>query len=245
MKYVFPIVAAAALALIAYFLNWDLILSLDFGVVWRYKGALWRGLELTFVITLVAGGLGLLCGILLAILSQSRLALLRWVVAGYVELFRNTPLLVQLFWIHFALPQLTGVGTTAFQSGLIAMTLQSSAYFCEIVRAGIEAIPRGYWDAAHALALPGRTTWTRVILPPAMRIIIPPLANLAISFFKATAILSILLVSEFMTVTTRVSNYAFKPIELFTFAALVYYILGTLMSRATMRLEVYLRKSDR
>ena len=245
MKHVFPIVVAAVLALVAYFLNWDLILSLEFGVVWQYKGALWRGLELTFVITIVAGGLGLLCGILLAILSQSRFALLRWVVAGYVELFRNTPLLVQLFWIHFALPQLTGINTTAFQSGLIAMSLQSSAYFCEIVRAGIEAIPRGYWDAAHALALPGRTTWTRVILPPAMRIIIPPLANLAISFFKATAILSILLVSEFMTVTTRVSNYAFKPIELFTFAAVVYYILGTLMSRATMRLEIYLRKSDR
>ena len=245
MKYAFPVALAVLLAVVAYLLNWELIRSLEFGVVWEYRAALWRGLELTFVITIVAGCLGLMCGVLLAILSQSRVALVRWVVAGYVELFRNTPLLVQLFWIHFALPQLTGVGTTAFQSGLIAMSLQSSAYFCEIVRAGIEAIPRGYWDAAHALALPGRTIWTRVVLPPAVRIIIPPLANLVISFFKATAILSILLVSEFMTVTTRVSNYAFKPIELFTFAALVYYVLGTLMSRATMRLEIYLRRSDR
>ena len=246
MKYVFWLTLAAALAVLGYhFLNWDFILALEFGVVWRYRGALWRGLELTFVITLVAGGLGLLFGTVLAILSQAAYRAVRWIVAAYVELFRNTPLLVQLFWIHFALPQMTGVNTTALQSALLAMALQSSAYFCEIVRAGIEAVPRGQWDAAHALALPGRTLWLRVILPPAVRIIIPPFANLMISFFKASAILSILLVSEFMTVTQRVSNYAFKPIELFTFAAIVYYILGSLMSRATMRLEIYLRKSDR
>ena len=245
MKYIFPLTIAALLAVIGYLLNWDLILSLDFGVVWKYKAALWKGLELTFFITIVAGSVGLMFGTVLAMLSQSYFGVIRWIVAAYVEVFRNTPLLVQLFWIHFALPQLTGVGTTALQSGLIAMALQSSAYFCEIVRAGIEAIPRGQWDAAHALALPGRTIWMRVILPPAVRIIIPPLANLMISFFKATALLSILVISEFMTVTTRVSNYAFKPIELFTFAAIVYYILGSLMSRATMRLEIYLRKSDR
>lgn len=245
MKFVVPLSILAVAAVLGFNLNWELIGALDFPVVWEYREVLAKGLRLTLWITAIATGLGLLFGTLLAVVSQSPFALLRWLVVAYVEIWRNTPLLVQLIWIHFALPLVTGITTTAFQSGVIAMTLQSSAYFTEIVRAGIEAIHKGQREAAYALGLPAWTRWTRVILPQAGRIVIPPLANLAISLFKATAILSILSISELMTVTTRISNVTFKPIELFTATAVIYLVLGYAMSRGTRRLEGALKASDR
>ena len=174
-----------------------------------------------------------------------RLLAVGWAVVVYVEIWRNTPLLVQLIWVHFALPLVTGLTTTALQSGLIAITLQSAAYFTEIVRAGIEAVPKGQWEASRALGLPRRTMWMSVILPQAGRIIIPPLANFAISLFKATAILTVLSINELMTVTTRISNVAFKPLELFTAAAVIYFVIGYAMSRGTLRLERVLQAANR
>ena len=243
-KYIFPISLAIFLAALAYKANWELIRALDFSVIWEFRAVFWKGLRLSLIITLVAGTLGVFFGILLAVISQSPIAPLRWIVAGYVEIWRNTPLLVQLFWLYFAVPMMTGFSMSVLATGFLAMTLQASAYFTEIVRAGIESIHRGQWDAAYALGLPAWTRWTRVILPPALRIMIPPMVNLTISFFKATAILSLLQVSEFMTVASRVSNHTFKPIEIFTFAALVYFVIGYAMSRATLRLEYFLQEKE-
>jgi polar amino acid transport system permease protein len=213
-------------SVLVYQLNWDFIRTMEFGSVWEYRYALTKGLGVTLFLTFVSGALGLFLGTLLAVLSQSPIAPMRWVVMAYVEIFRNTPLLVQLIWLHFAMPALTGINTTALESGVLAMVLQASAYFSEIVRGGIQNVTRGQWEAAYALGLPSWTVWSRVVLPPALRTMIPPLVNLTISFFKATAILSVLQVSELMTVTNRISTVTFRPVELFTFAALIYFILG-------------------
>ena len=235
----------SVVGVVAYFLNWDLLLSLDFSVVWEYREVLLRGLMLTLALTAWAAVLGLLFGTMLAIASQSPIAVLRWVVMAFVEIWRNTPLLVQLIWIHFALPLVTGINTTALQSGVIGITLQASAYFTEIVRGGIESVPKGQWEAAYSLALPSRIRWTKIILPPAIRTMIPPLVNLTISFFKGTAILSILHVSELMTVTNRISNVTFKPVELFSAIAVIYFVVGYLISKTTLRLEYFLQKRER
>ena len=244
-KYAFPIVAIALLGVLAYFLNWQLLLSLDFSVVWEYRVVLLKGLVVTLALTACAAIGGLLSGTILAIASQSNIAVLRWLVIAFVEIWRNTPLLVQLIWIHFALPLITGINTTAVESGVIGITLQAAAYFTEIVRAGIESVPKGQWEAAYSLALPSRIRWTRVILPPAIRTMIPPLVNLTISFFKGTAILSILHVSELMTVTNRISNVTFKPVELFSSIALLYFVVGIIMSKTTLKLEYFLQKRER
>ncbi len=243
-KYSFPIVVFVALGVLAYFLNWELILSLDFSVVWEYREVLLRGLLVTLGLTACAAFAGLTFGTMLAIASQSNIAPLRWLVIAFVEIWRNTPLLVQLIWIHFALPLVTGINTTALESGVIGITLQASAYFTEIVRAGIESVPKGQWEAAHSLALPARIRWTRVILPPAIRTMIPPLVNLTISFFKGTAILSILHVSELMTVTNRISNVTFKPVELFSAIAVIYFVVGIVLSKTTLKLEYFLQKRE-
>lgn len=244
-KYSFPVLVLLVLGVVAYFLNWKLLLSLDFSVVWEYREVLLRGLLVTLALTACAAVSGLVCGTILAIASQSNIAPLRWIVIAFVEIWRNTPLLVQLIWIHFALPLVTGINTTALESGVIGITLQAAAYFTEIVRAGIESVPKGQWEAAYSLALPARIRWTRVILPPAIRTMIPPLVNLTISFFKGTAILSILHVSELMTVTNRISNVTFKPVELFSSIAVIYFIVGIVLSKTTLRLEYFLQKRER
>ncbi len=244
-NYCVPFVLLMLAGAVAYFLNWDLLFSLDFSVVWEYRAVLLKGLLLTLMLTACAAVSGLISGTILAIASQSPYAAIRWTVTAFVEIWRNTPLLVQLIWIHFALPLATGINTTALQSGVLAITLQAAAYFTEIVRAGIESVPKGQWEAAYSLALPARIRWTRVILPPAIRTMIPPLVNLTISFFKGTAILSILHISELMTVTNRISNVTFKPVELFSAIAVIYFVVGYLMSKTTLRLEYFLQQRER
>lgn len=238
------------LAVIAVFglwaVDWNIVLNFDFIGLWRFRVALLNGLLTTLGLTVAAALFGILFGTLLAIASQLPIAPVRWMVIAYVELFRNTPIIVQLIWIHFALPLLTGISTPAVISGLIAIVLQASAYFSEIVRGGIQSIPRGYWDASDALGIPIRTRWTHVILPPAFRLMIPPLANMTISFLKASSILSVLQIGELMTVATRISNTTFRPVEILTVIAVIYFVFGFLISQSTHQLETaFARRGDR
>jgi polar amino acid transport system permease protein len=239
--------AVVALAVVGILraVDWEYIRALDFRVVWEYRTTLLRGYGVTLAFTAAGTGTGMLLGTALAVSSQTRVRPLRWLVAAYVEFWRNTPLLVQLIWIHFALPVLTGVNLRVTQSGFIGMALNTAAYYTEIVRAGIEAVARGQWEAAHALGLPAWSRWRHVILPQALRLIVPPTANLVIGVFKATAILAILGIGELMRETIRVSEFTYKPVEMYTATALIYVISGWLLSRASGRLEFWLRRSDR
>ena len=181
--------------------------------------------------------LGLALGFAFACLLYVPFAPLRWLIVSYIEILRDIPLVVALFWIHFALPFATGISTDAFQSGFIAMALQSSAYLADVVRAGIQAVPRGQWDAADSLGLSRAWKWLDVVLPQAFKVIIPPLANIALGYFKASSVLALLSVGELMTVAVRISNYTFKPIETLTTVGAVYLLLGYFLSWLTFRLE--------
>ena len=220
-----------------YFIDWSQIRVLDFGIVLKY----WRPLTIaagtTLLITLGAFAVGLLLGVGLAILLELRIGPLRYIINTYIEIWRNTPLIVQLFWIHFGLPVVTGISTTALESGSLALTLQSSAYLADIARAGIQAVPRGQWDAVSALALPARTKWFEVILPQALKIMIPPLGNLAVSFLNGSALLGVLSVGELMTVSAKISDYTSRPVEIMTVTALLYLAMNLLTTYLTGRLE--------
>jgi polar amino acid transport system permease protein len=220
-----------------YFIDWSQIRVLDFGIVLKYWRPLTVAAGMTILITLSALALGLLLGVSLAILLELPIGPLRYVINAYIEIWRNTPLIVQLFWIHFGLPVVTGISTTALESGLLALTLQSSAYLADIARAGIQAVPRGQWDAVKALALPAPTKWLEVILPQALRIMIPPLGNLAVSFLNGSALLGVLSVGELMTVSAKVSDYTSKPVEIMTVTALLYLAINLLTGHLTSRLE--------
>jgi His/Glu/Gln/Arg/opine family amino acid ABC transporter permease subunit len=220
-----------------HFIDWSQIRGLDFAVVLKYWRPLTVAAGLTILITSSALVLGLVLGIGLAILLELRIGPLRYVINAYIEIWRNTPLIVQLFWIHFGLPVVTGISTTALESGSLALTLQSSAYLADIARAGIQAVPRGQWDAAGALALPARTKWIEVILPQALKIMIPPLGNLAVSFLNGSALLGVLSVGELMTVSAKISDYTSRPVEIMTVTALLYLAINLLTTYLTSRLE--------
>jgi polar amino acid transport system permease protein len=225
--------------------NWDFVSTMDFGVVWQYRYTLLRGYGVTLLFLIGGAVCGMLLGTVLAMGSQSPISPLRWLIAAYVEFWRNTPLLVQLIWIQFALPALTGVNLTINQSGFIGLTLNTAAYQAEIVRAGIEAIPKGQWDAAFALGLPVKSRWRDIILPQALRLIIPPAVSLVINVFKGTTILSILGIADLMRQTIRVSDYTYKPVELYTATAVIFVLTGWLLSKAAGRLERSYRTRDR
>ena len=217
--------------------NWAFIRELDFTVIYTYRVALLQGLGNTLLITFFSLLLGLALGLGFACLLYVPFAPLRWLIMAYVEVLRDTPLVVALFWIHFALPIVSGISTSAFQSGFIAMALQSSAYLADVARAGIQAVPKGQWEASDALGLTRPSKWFDIVLPQALKIMVPPLANVALGYFKASSVLALLAVGELMTVATRISNYTFKPIETLTTVGAVYLVLGYCLSWLTYRLE--------
>ncbi|HVZ44109.1 MAG TPA: amino acid ABC transporter permease [Ramlibacter sp.] len=230
-------VVAAILATV----NWSFVGTLDASVIVKYSGPLLEGAGKTLVITAVSLVAGFVLGGCLAILYQLAPRLVRAAIWAYVEVFRNLPLIVLLFWTHFGLPMLTGYSTSALQSGLLALTLQSSAYLTDITRAGIQAVPRGQFEAARALGLPVASRWFDVILPQALRIMIPPFSNVALSFLSGSSLLTVLQVGELMTMATRISDYTFKPIEVMTTAAAVYFVMNFVVGKLAKWLEVSTR----
>lgn len=225
------------LGLIGSMVKWSFIASLDFSVIWEYRAALLRGAATTVEVTAASVAVGSLLGLVLAILLQVRSRPLRWAISTYVEIWRNVPIIVLLFWVHFGLPPLLGISTSAPVSGIIAMSLQSSAYLTDIARTGIAAVPLGQWQAADAVGLSSWTKWRHVVLPQAIKIVLPALANVFISFIKVSAILSVLSVGELMSTAARISDYSFKPIEVISFVGFVYVVLGGALGAVTRRLE--------
>lgn len=216
---------------------------IDLAMMWEYAPALLSGLAVNLALTALGflGG-GIVLGTVLALLGLSPRRWLRWPAMAFVEFWRSTPLLVQAIWIHFALPAVTGITMSAFGSALLALILNVAAYCGEIIRAGILGVPKGQWEGARALALPNRLIWRKVVLPQALRLVVPPLVSSVISIFKATAILSVLSIDDLTRVAQRVSAYTFDPVTIYTAAAVLYCAVGSLIAFGGARVE---RRFDR
>jgi polar amino acid transport system permease protein len=205
----------------------DFLSKLDFSVAITYLPALLTGLATNLALLTIgffAGGIVL--GTLLAILSLAKNRLLRWPAIVFVEFWRSTPLLVQAIWVHFAIPGITGIATTPFQSASIALIFNVAAYCGEIIRGGILGVAKGQVEAAMALGLPPFARWRHVVLPQAIRLMLPPLIGTVISVFKATSILSILAINDLMRAAARISSYTIQPVEIYTAAALLAFLVG-------------------
>jgi len=221
-------------------------MSFDLAVIWQYLPSLLTGLWTNILLTVLgflAGGV--LLGTLLAMANLSRWRALRWPAFAFVEFWRSTPLLVQAIWVHFAFPVVTGVSTSPFQSALLALVFNVSAYCSEIIRAGILGVPRGQFEAAQALGLHAVQMWRKVILPQALRLVVPPLVGTIISIFKATAILQVLAINDLMRAASRISSYTFQPIEIYTTAAFLAFLTGLVITLAGARVEASFRKEAR
>jgi len=196
-----------------------------FDVVLENLPLLLTGLWLTCTLTVLCMLLGLGVGLVVAFGRLSRWRLVRAVAFAYTELFRTTPLLVQIVWVFYVLPIVSGITLSPFFSGLLALGFNVGAFMAEIYRAGILSVNPGQTAAGLALRMTRAQTMRRVVLPQAVTRVIPPMATMWVSLFKDTSILSAIGVIELMFRAREIATDTYRPLEIFTVVAVLYFVL--------------------
>lgn len=202
-----------------------------------------QGAMVTIAVSLPGALLGILVGLVLTAAKRSSFLPIKWIGSIYISFIRGTPLLVQIFFVYYALPGLIGINVSAFYAGILALGLNSGAFVTEILRAGLSGIPRGQWDASDALGINRLTAWRKVILPQLIVRIIPPLTNEFTMLVKASPLLSVITVVELTRTAQHVMNETYRPIEAFIVAAIIYFIMLSALSYATRRVERWSEES--
>jgi aspartate/glutamate/glutamine transport system permease protein len=200
-----------------------------------------EGYRTTVLVSFLAMLLSLVLGILVAALRTSGIAPLAWLGTIYVEVFRNTPLLIQLYFYFFGLGRL-GLRLGAFEAGVAALGIYTGAYVAEVVRSGVLAVDRGQTDAARSLGLGHLQTLRFVVLPQAVRTVLPPLGNLGIALVKNSALVGSIALADLLYVSDLIQSRTFRTFEMFT-AVIVFYLsltlpLALLVSRLERRFAV-------
>ncbi|WP_413868937.1 amino acid ABC transporter permease [Albidovulum sp.] len=212
-------------------------MELDFSALWKFTDALALGLWTTARLTLLCIVLGTAIGFLVGLARTSESRLLRVATATYVEFFRGTPVLIQLFWIFFCLPLILGVELSNFASGAIALTLYMGAITSETFRSSLRAVGREQMDACVALGLPRRVQVANVILPQAVLRAAPTLLSNCISLFKESALVSAVGMADLMFIGQNISNNTARPVEVLTAVALIYFVIAFPLTRAVTLIE--------
>lgn len=200
-----------------YRFRWDVIpANLDF---------LMSGLWQTLLISSVTLALALLGGLVIALLDMSKFPPFRMVGVAFGELIRNTPILVQLLWIYYVLPMAMGINLDAWTALVIGLSIYSSCFIAEAYRAGIQAVPKGHREAAEVLGLTPRQTFVRIVLPQAVRMTLPPLAANFVQLIKYSSLGAVISVGEITRRGMELSASIFRPLEVFSFIAVVYFLI--------------------
>jgi His/Glu/Gln/Arg/opine family amino acid ABC transporter permease subunit len=211
-------------------------MGFDLSIITRFWPIFLRGFGYTLYVSVLATGIGLCLGLLVALGRISHLRLLRWVTRGYVEVMRGTPLLIQVFIVYYALPDL-GIRLSAITSGVIAMSLYMGAYVAEILRAGILSIHRGQVEAARSLGMSYAQTLRRIVLPLMVSLVLPPLTNEFTTLIKWSAVLSVVTVPELTYSAQDVIGITFSPVEGFVVVTLLYWGLNDLFVHVARMFE--------
>lgn len=196
-----------------------------FDVVWEAVPFLLEGLWVTVTIVVSCMALSLILGLFLALARMSSKRWLRVISAAYIDFFRGVPLLVLVFWAYFSIPIATGVALPAIPTGIIAMSINLTAFVAEIYRAGIQSVGPDQRHAALSLGMTQRQALQRVILPQAIRHIIPPAASAWVALFKDTSLLSAIIVPELMYKARVLAVTTYRPLEIYTVIALMYFVV--------------------
>ena len=213
--------------------------------IWqKYSAVFISGLGGTLWISLVTVALGTLLGMLVALMRMGRSKLLRIITDVYIEVLRGTPILLQLYFFWIGLPKIMPFELTDTQCIVTALVINASAYISEIIRAGINAVDKGQWEAARSIGLSNAHVMTRVILPQAVKNILPALCNEFISTVKGTSLASVFFVGELMTSYKTVQSATFLAIQSLTIVGIIYFILNFVLSRLLRLLERRLTVSD-
>ena len=211
----------------------------------KYYPVFLRGLGGTLWISAVTIVFGSILGLIVAAMRMSRIRPLNAVASAYVEVLRGTPVLLQLYFFWIGLPKLfPALGMTDTQSVVCALVINASAYISEIIRAGIGAVDQGQWEAARSVGLSEKNVFFRVILPQAMKNILPAMGNEFISTVKGTSLASTFFLPELITSYKTVQSATFLALQSLTIAGIIYFLLDLVLSWMLRLLERRLRESD-
>ncbi|WP_426435192.1 amino acid ABC transporter permease [Bradyrhizobium genosp. P] len=206
----------------------------DFGILAKYSHLFWLGLGWTIAYTIGTIILGSQIGLIVGMLRLRRIPFIDWLLIAYIELFRCTPLLVQIIWFYYAFPVVIGVNIPAHVAAVSVLSLYGGAFYAEIVRGSIESVPVGQWDAAKALGFRGWRLMRLVILPQALKPMMAPYVNQSVTQLKNTSLVSIIAVPDLVYNATLINADTYRPLEVYTVVALIYFAIlfpSTLVAR--------------
>jgi polar amino acid transport system permease protein len=208
----------------------------DWHFAWSVVPLLLTGAKVTVIATVFGSAIGFLLGMVWTLARMTQVPVLAPTVGLFVEFVRGTPLLIQLYFLFYVLPT-WGVSLPAFMTGVLGLGLFYSAYASEIYRAGIEELPPGQWEAALTLGLPLRRVWLGIVLPQAVRTVLPVLGNQVVGMFKETALLSTISVMELLAQAKNIGSIEFRYVEPLTLAGVFYFVISYTAARGLRRLE--------
>jgi polar amino acid transport system permease protein len=211
-------------------------MKFDFHFALEILPLLLRGAVVTVEATFGGMALALVIGLLLAVGRMSKLRPIGILCLCYIQFMRNTPLLVQLYFVFYVLP-LFGLTFDALATGIVGLGLNYSAYIAEVYRAGIEGVPSGQWEASTALGLSPRHTWTRIVLPQAIPPMVPVLGNYLIGMFKDTPLLATITIPEMFGAAEQIAGVTYRYNEPYTLVGLIFLLLSYPASLAVRHLE--------
>lgn len=209
----------------------------EFGLVLKYWDVLLDGLFGTLRVGIVSLILGAVGGLVLALMRMSRYRLLSWPAIALIEFFRTTPLLIQLFWIYFALPVIIGVNFGAYTACIITLSVNTAAFFAEIYRAGIRSMEASQWEGGKAIGMTQAALLRRIILPQAIRRMVPPFLERSFEMMKGTTNVSAIAYADLLYRALELSARLYRPIEILTLVALVFFVMLTSTSMLVRYME--------
>jgi His/Glu/Gln/Arg/opine family amino acid ABC transporter permease subunit len=196
-----------------------------FDVVFQNLPFLLEGLGMTLFLSFVSLLISIFGGLFLAVLAMSRSAVVRGVNLAFGEIIRSTPILVQLFWVYYVIPLVLDIRMSATTATLVGLSIYSSAFIAEVFRAGIQAVPAGQREAAHVVGLSPWQTFYRIVLPQAVRVVLPPLGTNFVTLIKYSSLGSVFSVPEITRQGVLLTASTFRPLEIFTFIAVIYFFI--------------------
>jgi polar amino acid transport system permease protein len=202
---------------VTYQFRWD--------VIWSNLDFLLSGLQMTLFISATSLVFALIGGLILALFDLSKYRVLRGFSLALGEIIRNTPILVQLLWVYYVLPIVFSIRVSALAGILIGLSLYMAAFISEVYRAGIQAVPKGHREAAQVLGLTPIQSFVRIVMPQAIRLTLPPLASNFVQLIKFSSLGAVISVNEITRRGMELSSSTFRPLEIFSFIAVVYFFI--------------------
>jgi polar amino acid transport system permease protein len=216
----------------------------DFSFLWGYRSLILTGLAVTVAYTIVTILLGLAVGLVAGLLRLSKSVMITAPLVAYIEVFRCTPLLVQIVWFYYALPVVLGIDIPAHVAATLVLSLYTGAFYAEIIRGGVNSIASGQWDAARAIGMRSAQVMRHVILPQAIKRMIPPFMNQSIIQLKNTSLVSTIAVGDLLYQGTIITAATYRPLEVYTMVAVIYFVVLFPLTMAAQQVERRLARSD-